>query len=408
MRKLVICWFVLCTVVIEVYSQGCSLTVDMFDDQHKPVLVDNSTSKYRLVFPQNGNIDLKTGGRINFLCPNPRNTLTITHTNLTQATCLYGTTVRIIQNTEDVGSITCKNGVRGEAISTSIRCGGGQGYIIRLGFTVSSSDFLTLIEVCYNGRRGTALYSNHQLIGKEIAYSSKSSYRPSFSTAQLAPGVAANLAFKQVYEKSNFNRLLGSAKLAEKYINSKSFLARGHLSPDADFLFASWQIATFFYVNVAPQWQAINNGNWKRLESLSRNTAKSYNDTLEVYTGIHEVLQLMNAEDIETDMYMTSDGKLPIPKFIWKILYLQTSKKAISFISLNNPFASSLDNSDMLCKNVCNRYGWDNPAWTNGSKGFVYCCDARDLLKVVPTGPKITIRGILEAPERVMKFADYE
>ena len=31
-----------------------------------------------------------------------------------------------------------------------------------------------------------------------------------------------------------------------------------------------WQESTYYYGNAVPQWQSINNGNWKRLESSVR------------------------------------------------------------------------------------------------------------------------------------------
>lgn len=54
-----------------------------------------------------------------------------------------------------------------------------------------------------------------------------------------------------------------------------SYLSRGHLSPDADFLLGTWQDLSYFYINTAPQWQTINAGNWLRLENLIRNFAIS-------------------------------------------------------------------------------------------------------------------------------------
>ncbi len=46
-------------------------------------------------------------------------------------------------------------------------------------------------------------------------------------------------------------------------LDKKDYMARGHLAPDADFVYESFQDATYYYFNAAPQWQSINNGNWK-------------------------------------------------------------------------------------------------------------------------------------------------
>ncbi len=47
-------------------------------------------------------------------------------------------------------------------------------------------------------------------------------------------------------------------------------LARGHLAPDAAFIYDAFQEATYYFINVAPQFQAFNNGNWKALEMKTR------------------------------------------------------------------------------------------------------------------------------------------
>lgn len=54
-------------------------------------------------------------------------------------------------------------------------------------------------------------------------------------------------------------------ELATTTINSKKqlYLAKGHMSPDADFVTEAEQDATYYYINALPQWQAFNNGNWK-------------------------------------------------------------------------------------------------------------------------------------------------
>ena len=74
--------------------------------------------------------------------------------------------------------------------------------------------------------------------------------------------------------------LLGTNKLSngEDIIeNSKSgtnYFAKGHLSPDAAFIEGPEQDATYFFFNVAPQFQSFNNGNWKQLEEVTREMAE--------------------------------------------------------------------------------------------------------------------------------------
>ena len=54
------------------------------------------------------------------------------------------------------------------------------------------------------------------------------------------------------------------------------FPAQGHLSPDAGFIYNVEQDATYYFLNVAPQFQSFNNGNWKSLEINTRDLATKY------------------------------------------------------------------------------------------------------------------------------------
>ena len=55
---------------------------------------------------------------------------------------------------------------------------------------------------------------------------------------------------------------------------STNWFAKGHLSPDAAFVYQREQDATYFYINAAPQFQSFNNGNWKQLEEVTREMAE--------------------------------------------------------------------------------------------------------------------------------------
>ena len=53
-----------------------------------------------------------------------------------------------------------------------------------------------------------------------------------------------------------------------------NWFARGHLSPDAAFVYQREQDGTYYYINVAPQFQSFNANNWKFLEKGVRDLAK--------------------------------------------------------------------------------------------------------------------------------------
>lgn len=143
--------------------------------------------------------------------------------------------------------------------------------------------------------------------------------------------------------------------------------------------------------------QTINNGNWKSVETVVRHTAERYNRTFQIITGTYEVLKLPNTKHDLVEITLQK-GKLPVPKYIWKIMYDYKHKRAVSFVILNNPFADVYDKPE-FCRNICNIYGWSKSQWNNFSKGYVFCCEIEDLRKVVKTVPDFPVSGVLEPIE---------
>ena len=56
--------------------------------------------------------------------------------------------------------------------------------------------------------------------------------------------------------------------------SSQNWFAKGHLSPDAAFVYQREQDATYYYLNAAPQFQSFNAQNWRFLEEEVRDLAK--------------------------------------------------------------------------------------------------------------------------------------
>lgn len=273
----------------------------------------------------------------------------------------------------------CNLQIGGNAINRNKKCA-QNGSLIDIGFQLSDSrGFVKLIEVCYNKKTGSSIYTKHTLQGIAIKNAMKSSSRPSgFKTTEVPTKIDAPKSFTKANQLKRFEEIFKSADKAQEYIN-KTYLARGHLSPDGDFIFVSWQFATYFYINTVPQWQSINNANWKHIESIVRSTASKLKSDLLIFTGGFGVLKLENKK-----ITLESDG-LEVPKWSWKIVKDTSTGSGIAFATYNNPFATSAPED--LCDDICdeNRWGWSDRK--TFSKGFTICCKVGDLIRAIPGIP---------------------
>ena len=78
-------------------------------------------------------------------------------------------------------------------------------------------------------------------------------------------GIEVNTAYTQKQQNITVAGIVGSEELAVQYINisANHYFARGHMAPDGDFIDAASQDASYYFMNVAPQFQSFNDGNWK-------------------------------------------------------------------------------------------------------------------------------------------------
>lgn len=84
------------------------------------------------------------------------------------------------------------------------------------------------------------------------------------SAGTFYPGVDINNLYAKIQQTQRIIQLTGK----DTYVNSTKYLTRGHLAAKTDFVFATGQQASFYYINAAPQWNPINAGNWNRLEQV--------------------------------------------------------------------------------------------------------------------------------------------
>lgn len=195
---------------------------------------------------------------------------------------------------------------------------------------------------------------------------------------------------------TRLTELLGSATLAEKYLSTNSYLARGHLAPDGDGIFRSWAFTTYFYTNVAPEWQVVNAGNWLRVENAARSKASKLKSDLTIFTGTYGVLTLPDVNNNQVEITLESGGNIEVPKWFWKIIQNKSTNEGIALITLNNPFVTSIGASERLCTDICTSSGWYQESFDNFAKGLTYCCSVADLMSTIGFIPsEASVSGVL-------------
>jgi len=229
--------------------------------------------------------------------------------------------------------------------------------------------------------------------------------RPVYVQDSFYPGMSVDNLYTKIKQRDTISRLLGSTLLGDQYIHATSdyFLSRGHLSAKADYVYGSQHRATFHFVNVSPQWQTFNGGNWEALESSVRAYADKKKLDLVVYTGTYGVATLPNVNGIETELYLYVDSNnnkaFPLPKFYWKAVYDPKRQAGVVFVGINNPYVSDPQGDYLICTDVCSKISWVTWDQKNFEKGYSYCCEVDDIRSTVKTLPLFPVSGLLTEAE---------
>jgi endonuclease G len=115
--------------------------------------------------------------------------------------------------------------------------------------------------------------------------------------------------------------LAQETNLAKDYIGSGT--DRGHMSPAGDNECSGDKVLTecFYFSNMAPQYHSLNAGDWKSLETLSRNLALK-DDSIHIWAGSVGVAKKV--------------GTVSVPTKCWKVIYIKKTKEYMAFIFDNN------------------------------------------------------------------------
>ncbi len=126
--------------------------------------------------------------------------------------------------------------------------------------------------------------------------------------------------------------------LAADYVGSG--YDRGHMMPAADNLCQTQQIQdeSFYFSNMAAQTHRLNAGDWKSLETFTREESK-LKDSIHVWAGnVGEIKKI---------------GTVSVPKYCWKVIHIKKENKWVAYLFENNTSApDGFKNNEVPLKDI--------------------------------------------------------
>ena len=266
---------------------------------------------------------------------------------------------------------------------------------VTVGVRQVGDTFINQMTICHDKTTANTLYSTDKIIGVSIDATDTNNTRPSFKKGTFYSGISPDTLYSQTTQLTTVANIVGSTTLAAHYINvSKCFyFARGHFSPDGDFIDAASQDATYYYINTSPQWQSFNNGNWKSFEMAVRSLASQCRCTLTTYTGGYGILLLADSQGIPQPIYLGFDsnnnGVIPAPKYYWKVVHDTASGNATALVGINNPHLTTVSAADVFCNDVCKKVPWVKWNRLEIASGYMFCCSVSELRSIIPYAPDL-------------------
>ncbi len=132
--------------------------------------------------------------------------------------------------------------------------------------------------------------------------------------------------------------------IAKDYVGSG--YDRGHMMPAADNLCQTQQIQdeSFYFSNMAAQTHRLNAGDWKSLETFTREESK-IKDSIHVWAGnVGEIKKI---------------GRVSVPKYCWKVIHIKKENKWVAYLFENNTSnPDGFKNNEVTLKEITSLTGF--------------------------------------------------
>ncbi|XP_017070062.1 uncharacterized protein LOC108107160 [Drosophila eugracilis] len=199
-----------------------------------------------------------------------------------------------------------------------------------VGHTINGQ-FVKLYDACYDTRTLRAHYTQASIYPKTIFMPRPEDIQ--FEPCPVMSPAEARSFFRGAIHR-RFNDIYGRA---QNYIApNRLVINRGHLTASSDFLFEPQSRSTFKYVNVVPQFESINSGNWREIERWVM-SLRPTDTQMTVRTGAFGTLKLRDSRNKLRPAYLLDAQRNPVPKWMYKIIVRADGTRYV-FLTHNDIF----------------------------------------------------------------------
>lgn len=217
-----------------------------------------------------------------------------------------------------------------------------------------------------------------------------------------------NMVYKVEHQRKSLCHQMSESKNSclTNLESSGHFLTPVRLVPMSGHVYAIAGRSVDTYLNTAPMWTTICNGNWQAVKNFILETARVLRRELIVITGVGGQMKI---KDQIQGLHLWSTGnlkKFSIPEYFWKIVLDPVSQRSKVFVVSNDPFLKSNNKTSFMT--LCRE---PNFLRTQRSRdpmlGLTYTCDVNDFLSQAEIPQTVTRILTKKSHEGELDLLDY-
>ncbi|XP_053670165.1 uncharacterized protein LOC128720516 [Anopheles nili] len=382
------------------YATGCSIRLNAADlPQPQPLFLIPGTEQFRYPATDSGILTLNAGESVELACQ--AGFSLFPEVTSIQATCVIDDQFNYDSKMYGFWEFSCTANWRSVARRTARSCY-NDATIVEIGFELGAR-FPKILDVCHDEVTFDNHYLVHEFTPANAGFQTGVA-RPGWIQGNFYSGVTVNTLYTVNMQRETIATILSSQARADELVqttNNGIYMARGHIAARADFVYATQQNATFWFLNAAPQWQNFNAGNWERIESSVKSFVASRNIHVRVYGGTYGVQTQADGNNDHHEIWLDFDPngrtRLRAPKVYYKILHNEAQNSGIVLIGVNNVHISieEIRRDYIFCTDVSSQIGWINWDRENLARGYSYACEVNEFNRVTGHLPQLNVASLL-------------